>query len=252
MKLTQASVSSGIAFFKKNFLSHWGLKDYYDINQPCVFFGAWSQSQLIQNHQSYKIIIASSPTDFPNWDIVTNTENLFIVNSLNNNNLPKNIICKNVTIEFKDYSLFQPNIIGDKIYSYTGFKNGWYKHLNVDKLKEIQKHIDYEIITTDHHTIQDYYDIEYLKSNYYDKCFLNLNLSEGNGLTTVIELGLMGRKTIMNENFYKYPQIISYNDDEDIINLIKKESKKINTIQPSINAHTVGNEWLDIEWWLNN
>jgi hypothetical protein len=32
-----------------------------------------------------------------------------------------------------------------------------------------------------------------------DKCFLNLNLSEGNGLTTVIELGLMGRKTIMNE-----------------------------------------------------
>ena len=81
MKITQASVLPHFHFFKKDFLSRWGLKDYYDPNIPCVFFGARDQSELIQNHQSYKIIIAANPTDFPNWDIVTNTENLFIVNS---------------------------------------------------------------------------------------------------------------------------------------------------------------------------
>ena len=56
----------------------------------------------------------------------------------------------------------------------------------------------------------------------------------------------------MNEHYYKYPSIIGYKDDEDLINQINQESKKINTIQPSINAHTIGDEWLNIEWWLNS
>tara|TARA_B110000285_G_scaffold112523_1_gene127712 strand:+ start:84 stop:839 length:756 start_codon:yes stop_codon:yes gene_type:complete len=251
MKINQASIGPTVQFFKSNFLSRWGFKDYYDQNQPCVFFGAWSQSQIIQNHKSYKIVIATEPSDIPNFDIVTNTKDLFIVNSLNNN-IPKDIVCKEVTLEFKDYSLFQPNELGDKIYSYTGFKNGWHDRWNTEKINEIQKHIDYEIIHTNHNDQQDYYDINYLKSNYYDKSFLNLNLSTENGLSTVIELGLMGRKTIMNEQHYKYPSIISYKDDEDLINLIKQESKKINTIQHSIDAHTIGDEWLYTEWWLNN
>ena len=251
MKITQASIGPTVQFFKNNFLSRWNFKDYYDPNIPCVFFGAWTQSQKIQDHKSYKIIIATTPTDFPNWDIVTNTKDLFIVNSLGND-IPKNILCKDITIEFKDYSLFQPNILGDKIYAYTGFKNGWGDLWNIEKLNEIQKYIDYEIIHTNHDNHQEYHSIDYLKSNYYNKSFLNLNLSKENGLTTVIELGLMGRKTLMNEHYYKYPSIIGYKDDEDLINQINQESKKINTIQPSINAHTIGDEWLNIEWWLNS
>lgn len=252
MKIEQASFSPDLHFFKNNFLLRWNFKDYYDPNIPCVFFGGAQQSQRIQDHKSYKIIIASAPSDFPDWNIVTNTENLFIVNSLNNNNIPKNIPCKEVLMEFKDYSLFQPNILGDKIYVYTGFQFGWGHHWDVGKLNEIQKYIDYEIIHTNHQRKQQYYSIDYLKSNYYDKCFLNINLSTGHGMTTVVELGLMGRKTIMNEHYYKFPSIISYKDDEDLINQINQESKKINTIQPSINIHTIGDEWLDIEWWLNS
>jgi len=46
------------------------------------------------------------------------------------------------------------------------------------------------------------------------------------------------------------PNFIYYNCVDDIINIINKESKKIGTIQPKINAHNVGNEWLNLDFWL--
>jgi len=254
MKITQTLVAPAVSFFKKNFISRYSFKEYCDINKPCVFLGGRELSTQIQNHKSYKFVFLTTPNDLLNFDIITNTENLFIINISDdvrlNLKIPDNVKCKNLTIELKDYSLFQSNILGDKIYAYTGFKNGWGNEWNVEKLKQLQKKIDYEIITTNHLNLNDYYDINYLKENYYDKSFLNLNLSNGNGMSTVIELGLMGRKTILNENFYKYPCILNYKNDEDLINLINYESSKIGMLQPSINCHTINDEWLDIDFWV--
>ena len=136
----------------------------------------------------------------------------------------------------------------DKIYAYTGFKNGWSPN-NLDKLKEIQNYIDYEIITTDHNDKSDLYDIDYLKENYYDKCFLNLNFTNGHGMTTARELGLMGRMTIMNSQNYNYPCLIGYNNNDDIVRIINQEANKIGTIQNSINSHNIGEEWVYTEFW---
>ena len=86
------------------------------------------------------------------------------------------------------------------------------------------------------------------KELYYDNCFVNLNFSKGTGLTTVRELALMGRYTISNMNV-DYISLLKYIDEDDIIELIKSESKKIGTVQPSINCHMIGDEWLDVNYW---
>ena len=86
--------------------------------------------------------------------------------------------------------------------------------------------------------------------------FLNINFSDGNGLASVIELGLMGRKTIFNPKIenniqrIEFPNFINYNSIEDIITIINEESKKIGTIQNPIDAHNIKDEWLDLNFWL--
>jgi len=249
MRIDQAYVGRSINFFKDNFLKKYELNEYYDIQKPAIFFGARESSNLINHHQGVKIILPATPDDYPNID---NYQNTFFICS-DNYNLPKGVPRKSLTPEIKDYNMFTPNILGDKIYFYSGFKNGWDK--NDPLVNEIQKQIDYEIITTSHQNIKDYYNISNLKSQFYDKCFLNLNLT-GNGLSTVIELGLMGRKTIFKPSNFnniqriEFPNFIYYNTLEDIFEIIKNESKKIGTIQPSINAHNVGDEWLDLDYWV--
>ena len=117
-----------------------------------------------------------------------------------------------------------------------------------------QKKIKYEIITTQHNTKSDYFDIHSLKDQYYDRTFLNLNLLGRHGMSTVREMGLMGRKTITmtNVEYYKYNCIINCSNIEEVIEVINKQSQKIGTIQPPMNSHTVGDEWLNLEYWLGN
>ena len=269
MKITQACIGPSVTFFKKNFLTRWNLTEYHDINKPCVFLEGGKSSTLIQKHNSYKIIIPVHPFDLPNANIVTNYEKVFIISpplprQYTQIYYPVELKTKNIIVELKDYSLFKPNILGDKIYSYTGHEGrdstsgGWKHPWRIDKLQAIQKKINFEIITTDHARIEDYHDINFLKENFYDKCFLNLNFSiraphspyGPHGMSTVIEMGLMGRKTIMNEDYYKFPSILGHSNDSHIVDLINQESKKIGTVQPSMNAHTVvDDEWLDTDFW---
>ena len=252
MKITQSIVGDTIGFFKKGFIERWGFKEYYDVNKPVVFFGIAGKQDLYENHKGYKIFLPSTPEDLKYLNSLSNHKKTLLI-SKREISTPDNIICKDIVIEIKDYSIFKPNILGDKVYFYSGFKNGWSGRWGEELINEIQKNIDFEIITTLHLNIQDLFNINYLKENYYDKSFLNLNLSKNNGMTTVREMGLMGRKTLTMRNYehYNYKCIINCNNIEDIIKNIKYESKKIGTIQPSINTHTVNDEWLNLEWWLS-
>ena len=66
----------------------------------------------------------------------------------------------------------------------------------------------------------------------------------------------MGRKTIFKSEYknniqrLEFPNFIDYSSIDDIIGIIDNESQKIGTIQPSINAHNVGDEWLNLNFWL--
>lgn len=250
MRIKQALVAPDISFFKNDFLSKNNLVEYFDVNQPCIFFGARYASNVINNHNSYKIILPHSPYDYPS---ITNYDKTIFICS-DNYSLPEGVKRKSLIPEIKDYSIFKPSVMGDKIYTYSGFKNGW--NLYSDTIKEIQKNINFEIITTNHLDIKDYYEINYLKTNFYDKCFCGINLSPGRGLATAIELGLMGRKTIFKNNMNNpiqrldFPNFISYDNIQDIIKIISDESCKIGTLQDPIDAHNVGDDWLYLDFYL--
>lgn len=254
MKFEQAILGRTIQFFEKGFMDRWGFKEYYDSEKPAVFFGLEGLHKKYENHKGYKIYLPSTPEECMSLKRLKNHEKTILL--WGDTEVHKEINFLKYTsdiVELKDYSIFKPNIIGDKIYYYSGFKNGWSGHWGESVIKEIQKNIDFELITTNHNNIKEYYDIDSLKTNYYDKTFLNLNLSENNGMTTVIEMGLMGRKTITmrDYNSYKYQSIINCVNIEDILKQINIESKKIGTIQEKIDVHTLGNEWLSLDFWLN-
>jgi predicted O-methyltransferase YrrM len=250
-KIEQVCLPQEINFFKENLIKRYNLLEYNDIEKPTLFFGLRNQGSLIDNHKGLKLLLPSSPIDIPK---IKNYENVIFICS-DKYELPPNIKRKSLTPEIKDYNIFTPTPLGDKIYLYSGFQNGW-NLKNNNLINEIQKRINYEIITTSHSDLTNYYDINYLKTNYYDKSFINLNLTNFHGLATTIELGLMGRKTIIkniNINSIQridFPNFIYYETIDDIVEIINEESKKIGTIQPSINAHNVGDEWLDLSFWV--
>jgi len=241
---------TSLSFFEKDFKNRWNFSEYYDTNKPLFFFGFNGLSHIFENHNSYKIILPSTYKDLPDFNQLKNTEKTILIIETNlpkNYFIPDSVIVKKLIIEIKDYSIFKPNKLGDKIYYYSGFSKKWSPN-NVKLINEIQKEINFEIITTNHFLKSDMYDIEYLKQSYYDKCFVNLNFTRGNGMTTVRELALMGRKTITSNNPYNYDCLIRCDDKESIIKAIIEESKKINTIQSPINVHNSGEEWTNLDY----
>jgi hypothetical protein len=249
-KIRQCYFGPQLSFFKKRFMELYNLVEYHDPDQPAIFYGAHESSQFINSHRNYKLIFPCCPTDYPQ---ISNYEKTLFISS-EKAVLPDNVIRKSILPRIKDYSDFKPTIIGDKIYYYSGFTNGW--NLKNDIIGEIQKRIDFEIITTNHNNVDDYFSFEYLKNDFYEKCFLNLNFTQGSGISTVIEFGLMGVKTIFNNPHpnniqrLELPNFITYQNIDDIIRIISDESKKIGTVQEQIDAHNVGDEWINLDYWL--
>lgn len=246
MKIEQLYVDTHGLFFKDGLISRYGFREYTDNTSPTLFLGiCYKGIDVINSHKGIKIVHCITPLDELNVNKL-NKENLFLFygphidKSLNLN-------MKKLNIEFKNYNLFKPNTLGNKIYCYMRDKI----EFKFELTKQIEKKSGYEIIYggtgIDVHT---YLSIEELKEKYYDNCFLNLNLSEKHGFVTVRELGLMGRKTIMNTP-YDFPSIIKFNDIDHIIELINQESKKIGTIQESINPHHQSDDWLFLDFWKN-
>lgn len=258
MKIKQFVISPSIKAFKLNFQKRWSLLNYYNKDEPLLFFGFRGLGNTFINHNGYKIIIPSTPGDLPNFNIFKNSEKTIIINDCplpKNYHTPECVKIKQAVIEIKDYAKFKPTVLGDKIYFYSGFrnfgKNGWCPNPR-EFIDKIQSNIDFEIITTDHFNRSDYLDEDSLIEQYYKKCFLNLNFTRGHGMTTAREFSFMGIKTLaLFKNPYSYESMIKCKNIEQIVENIKIESKKINTMQPSLNPHTIGSEWLDLEYLLN-
>ena len=254
----QCHIGPSVQFFGKEFMKRWNFIPYTDVNKPVVFFGVNNQHELINNHKGPKILITSGPADLPNWNIIKNRENLFLLSAVDklNEHIPSDIIFKREMIELKDFSTYKPNVLGNKIYVYTGTAQ-W--DVNSYVIDELQPLLPYELIYTKHGALKDYYDLKYLKENYYDKSFMCINVTAGYGMTTVRELALMGRKTAMNpinytHSFSKASLPFELNHPtKGLVKVIEKEAKKIGTIQPSINLHTQSDDqWLYLDYYVNN
>jgi hypothetical protein len=243
-KITQLCVDTHGQFFKEGLKKRYNFNDYTDTNEPTLFFGVCTGNiNIINNHNGFKLVHCITPLDESALKHL-DKKNLHVFYGPHIDN-ELNLNTKKLEIEFKDYSLFKPNILGNKIYCYMRDKI----EFKYDVVNEIQKNINYEIIFGGLGSdIRTYLNIQTLKNKCYDNCFLNLNLSKNHGFVTVRELGLMGRKTIMNTS-YDFPSIIKFDNVGHIIHLINQESTKINTVQPSINTQVQNDDWLFIEFW---
>lgn len=226
----------------------WKFKDYYDVNKPCFFWGIIGEENKINAHKGLKIVAGITPLDCMQASHLTNSENLYLWDDIHLN-VGFDYKKKAVRPEIKDYSLFQPNPLGDKIYAYMRDPH----EFKLSTLQRIQKKIDYEFVCTNlpSYEVHNYLPIEKMKELYYDKCFLNVNLSGRVGFTTITELAFMGRKTICNTGYPHFISTIKYKDEDDIIRIINEEAKKIGTIQPSMSCHTIGEEWISVKFWLD-
>lgn len=241
--IKQMSAAPIMSFFKKGLLDRWSFNEYHDSKAPCLFFGAMGQIEKINNHEGFAFVHLINPDDaFYVKFLHLNRDNLFFFDDpyLGSNLKVKK---KNALIQFKDFSIFKPNTLGDKIYCYNPSLN------DRIKLAEVQKNVNFEILTagSDKSNIKD---IFYIKEHYYDKSFININLEGRGGMTTLREMAYMGRKTIGN-SLYKFPSFISYKDINHIVEIINQESKKIGTIQPAIISHNVNDEWLNVDFWTS-
>lgn len=246
--IKQVSVGNSVGFFKKNLMSRWNLHEYYDSKTPSLFFGVWGNIDKIENHKGFKLIFPVDSKCSVNLNKINNLDNLIVVDRPHIQ-IPDKFKKVKGEFEIKNYEMFKPSILGDKIHAYVGQKERR-QQFNYNLIKEIQEKIDYKIIISEKLDNKNYDNIFLTKNSVYDKCFLNLNFSKDGGLTTVIEMGLMGIKTITN-NKNRWENMIPYHDSEDIVNIINNESKKIGTLQKGIDIHSINEVWMNLKYWNN-
>ena len=255
MKIRQARVDSTVSFFQKQLFERYSFEQYHSIEEPALFFGIWQQLDIINKHQGYKIIYLASPTDGQKLHLLTPSEKMFvkddkILHAEKLIDIPDRYQKKHIIFETKKYDMYQPNTLGTKVYAYIGSESRKRPEFNFVMLERIQSKINFEIIYGMTKPNGEVHSHDFVKSTWYDNCFVNLNFSRYNGLQSMVELAFMGRKTIAN--FHRdFPSVIRYHDENHIVELINNESIKIGSVQPSINNHTVNDEWLDISWWIN-
>lgn len=249
--IEQVKFSSSIKFFEKDFCNKWNLKPYFDINKPCFFMGVYSNIDVdfINNHKGFKVVGHTSYIRDCFFDIHIG-DDIVVKYSFVGKEIYENLLnryrLKCVNIGMKDHSQFKPTILGEKIYFYTNQPRKM-QYYGYPIIEEIKNKIDYEIIEGYQGN-----SIEYVRENYYNNCFLNIKPSIWGGNVSATELAHMGRMTISNIDA---PFCIRYNDIDDILKIIKDESKKIGTIQERVAEETKkifidSDEWLNVDFWL--
>jgi hypothetical protein len=162
---------------------------------------------------------------------------------------------KKAGIDFKFIPIVGANMsdikaepLGDEIYTYIP-KNR-YKFYGGRIVEKIQKKCKHKINIIDGcyaYTRKNLMDV-------YRRCFYCLRLTEHDGLpNSVVEMGLMGRKSIYNG---ETPHSIKWNKNSinKIIEEIEKESTKIGTTQQFISSDMkkyidINDEWLNTGFW---
>ena len=217
-------VSRGVRFFKKKFLLKYKLLNYsdrVDEREPLVMFGLYypEDYSLYKNYKG-KVIVVWCGND-ARTKLTRATAALvksrtakhiamgkFISNSLKKYGITNQILPVCPTIMRKC-----PIPRGDKLYFYGRINTNFYGN---NFLPEIERITGLEIMKV----YFNMYAFEELQE-IYAQCFLGLRLTPHDGLpNTVIELGLMGRRSIYNGGT---PHSIPWTGIDDICESIMKE-----------------------------
>ena len=253
MRIQYGRVSNGLNFFRDSFMRNYNLMPCVRQNQPCVQFGMYRNEdyEFYLRHRAPLLVVwCGSDSMVPRLTgmrirMLQSRAHKHIVThdfgsaDLTNVGIPHRVVP--ITPARLDYPVVPR---GDNVYFYSTGPGHYRDRMYGRKyLAEIKEHIgDINIIEADQHT----YNKEELRE-VYKSCFIALRLTKHDGVpTTVLEMGVMGRKSVFNGSV---PHNIHWKGAEDIAATILREyatRKQDNThIAEDIkNYLNIGQGWL--------
>ena len=225
----QSVFSTGVSMFKNRAFKKYNLKEYYDKDKPCLFFGMYNNKDLtqIKNHKGLRIIIwcgedanpmnANSSTTIDEIKKLNNIIHISKSKSTYENLKSKNIISILIDYNVVDTKLFYPvskSELGSKIFIFNGQHKGR-EHIYGEKYyKEVIKKLpQYEFIFSNKLNAK----WEEM-ANIYKQCFIMLRLTSNDGnANSVQECEAMNIPVIHNQSGYG----LKWKSVKDIIQHIK-------------------------------
>lgn len=269
MRIRQLYVSPGMsADWGDRLRRKYGLQKYKDRNQPAIFYGFFSAApRVVISHKSIGIILWAG-TDalrlfnykkygkkIPSSEVVEKVlemEQMYHI--CRSEYIQKDFEYCGIPYKFLRVSpsypwLFFPKSLGSCIYCYGyKFKPEKYGANTIQKLQRIFP--DIEFLSKDLKDEMIPYEEMF---SVYEQCFLGLRLTSHDGLpNSVLEMGLMGRKSIYNGNI---PGAIPYDSFNDIVDSIREERKKIGNLgDREISSEVrsmldISDDWLDTDFY---
>ncbi len=261
-------MSPGLSNFADRMYQKFELKPYTNPNEPAIIYGVFRASPLIlERHKSMAIIL---------W---AGTDTLRLLESYSNETWHSSAQFRSIA-EFPNYyhicrsnwlkrdfdelrmqyrfvrvspvitENFSLAPLGNDVYCYgVEKKPGIYGGEWVERLKRDLPHIRFRGNCLDHETHVSYDQM----CDVYKQCFMGLRLTKHDGLpNTVLEMGLMGRRCVYNDDL---PGSISYKNYEDVRNAVEQEYTKIHqrgdeSVRLQIlDMLNITNDWLHTEWY---
>jgi len=237
-----------------SFIKRYRLKPYIDKKKPVVFFGLYHVDlRKIDRHKDLLILV------WRGTDIIlpghldkalnskVNIKHVAISSFIEEDLKKRNIKYKFLPIVGSDMARYKSEILGKEIYTYIPERrSNFYGKKIIKKIKKKCKYKINIVNSCNRYSKGELYSI-------YKRCFCGLRLTPHDGVANqVVEMGLMGRKTIYNG---KTPSSIPWSDDIDsIVESIEKESIKIGTKQDCLarnvkDFYTIKDPWLTTEYW---
>lgn len=247
MKIEQGYISKSVEDFP--FLTSYGLRNYTDSLKPCVFFGCYRSEDLeiLLRHNGLSVVFwcGQDAVDFTEWSMIKHIHHVTYHRHI------YELLKDKIKIHLlypKDFGTkVEITPLGNKIYAYVPASCPSYHGMEIiEQLKT-----EYEIIIGDGSIPQDEWRAGRC-NEFYNPSFIGLMLSPfAGGGSSIIEMGLRGRRCITN--VFDLPHTIPWRSVEDVENIIKKESKKIGTIEMEISnqvqAFLDKGEFLDTEFY---
>lgn len=253
MRVNQIRVSRNVKFFASRMMRKFNLQPVTDVNEPVVMYGIYNGEDY-EFYQSYNpfVIVLWRGTDA----LVLNEKKAAVIlgrkevrHYAASRKVQQSLLKYGVHSEYLPITSTDPGIKceprGTWVYCYVSSKSPvMFAKYKVTALRRIEKKLRLKFIYT---TLYKYSPDRLMAI--YRKCFVGIRLLDHDGMSnSILEMGLMGRRTISNSGL---PYTIPWKTSKDIIRAIIREYKgRMKDNRHISEAYRklidIGDKWLEI------
>ena len=247
--------------FSSNYAEKFDLISYTQRSKPMIFLGLFHQKHIdiIAQHESLAVVVwigsdslymrqGLHNLDYSSILRASHVRHIatskWIIDDLSACGIPHVYLPINSALPKE----FKPTPLGNQVFYYGHSERPeLYGRKVLDVVMERMPDVDF--IVADNHKV---YSPEEMRSIVYPECFLGLRPTSHDGVsTTVVEMGLMGRKVIHNG---LSPNCIPWHSVGDIVESIRIEQRGIGSIYARIAQQVreytdIGDNWLNTEFY---